>query len=83
MGVLAVEDIFTARVHALAEDGELPRAGSTWFAPKKIEYSRLVEMTAQTGVDIVDFLTVKNGSSIVMEIAEVDIGGELRYFQHG
>ena len=59
MSILAVGDMLTARVHALAEDGEIPVAGSTWFTPKKIEYSRLVEMTAKSGVDIVDFLTVK------------------------
>ncbi len=83
MSILAVGDMLTARVHALAEDGEIPVAGSTWFTPKKIEYSRLVEMTAKTGVDIVDFLTVKNGPTIVMEIAEVCIGNTVRYYQHG
>jgi hypothetical protein len=81
--VLSAAEMFHARVHAMAEDGEVPAAGSVWFAPKKIEYSRLVEMTAKTGCDIVDFLTVKNGVHIVAEIAQVQVGQEVRYYQHG
>ncbi len=83
MSILAASDMFAARVHAFAENGQVPEAGSTWFTPKKIEYSRLIEMTAKTGVDIVDFLTVKNGPHIVMEIAEVCVGNTVRYYQHG
>ncbi len=81
--VLSAAEMSRAIAHATAEEGELPVAGSVWFAPKKIVYSRLVEMTAKTGCDIVDFLTVKNGAEIVCEIAEVSIGSEVRYYQHG
>ena len=79
--ILAAHDMFDARVHALADCGELPTAGTTWFAPKKITWSRLVELTAQTGVDIVDYLTVKNGPAIVAEIAEVCVGNTVRYYR--
>lgn len=81
MSVVSAADVFHARVHAMAETGSVPEAGTTWYSPRKITWSRLVEMTARTGIDVVDYLTVKNGHEIVAEIAEVCIGNTVRYFQ--
>jgi len=78
---LAVSDMFTAKVSALAETGELPEIGKVWFNPKPIRYSSLIEVNKRPGYEVADFITVKNGVHIVAEIVELDTPNGKRFFR--
>ena len=65
-------EFFEAKAHFTEENGEYPEPGKHWFAPKKITYSKILEVTLKIGYDVHDYITIMSGPSVMMEIAEVD-----------
>ena len=79
--VVAFSDMVQEKVAFRAENGDNPVLGREWFNPKLITYSKFVEVASSRGNSIDDFITVKAGPKIVMEIAKVSIGQNVRYFR--
>jgi hypothetical protein len=74
-------ELVQEKVRYRAENGENPELGRAWLNPKPIKYSRFIEVSSSVDATLDDFITVKVGPKIVMEIAEVTIRGQKRFYR--
>lgn len=79
--VVSSHELIEARIHSIAETGDIPLRSRSWYTARKITWSTLVELTTRTEAAITDFITVKSGAKVVAEIAEVSLGNTVRYYQ--